>query len=371
MVGGGEGAFIGAVHRIAGAWTTATNWWRAHCQQCPESGAARRRLGLDPARSYADYRRWRGGSARPDGIEAVASSRRTTCTRRSPAPSWKPASTSSATSRWRSRWPKAQALAALAREARLLRRDHTYAAIRWCAMPAPWSRRARTGRGPPGAGGVRRRTGWPRPLEQECGQKQANNWRNDPARAARRRLGDIGTHAYHLADTIVSGMPPSSCCAELSPSCRARRWTTTCRCCCATPRRARHAVGQPGRDRLRKRLRCACTAAGPASVRAGKRRTSCGSRRRAVRPAPDARPRTTALLRRPPRACPSGHPEGYLEAFAQLYRDAAGAPAAASAWLSTADDGVAGLAFVEAALQSQRAGGVWTALPTPHRRAAS
>jgi predicted dehydrogenase len=68
---------------------------------------------------------------------------------------------------------------------------------------------------------------------------------------------------------------------------------------------------------------------------------------------------------------PSGHPEGYLEAFAQLYRDAAarihaviaGQPVPAeAAHLPTVDDGVAGMKFIDAVLESDRAGSRWTAL---------
>lgn len=63
-----------------------------------------------------------------------------------------------------------------------------------------------------------------------------------------------------------------------------------------------------------------------------------------------------------------GHPEGLTEAFANLYKDAAEAIAARLTGLSadplaldfpTAADGATGLAFVEAALASRRKGGAW------------
>lgn len=64
---------------------------------------------------------------------------------------------------------------------------------------------------------------------------------------------------------------------------------------------------------------------------------------------------------------PRGHPEGFLEAFANLYRDAAEAIAARLtgtapdplARFPTARDGVEGLEFIEAALRSRAAGGNW------------
>ncbi|MBN8892808.1 MAG: hypothetical protein BGP12_19260 [Rhodospirillales bacterium 70-18] len=63
-----------------------------------------------------------------------------------------------------------------------------------------------------------------------------------------------------------------------------------------------------------------------------------------------------------------GHPEGFLEAFANLYRDAAEAIAARLTGIPadplalgfpTAADGVEGLEFIEAALRSRAAGGGW------------
>ena len=68
---------------------------------------------------------------------------------------------------------------------------------------------------------------------------------------------------------------------------------------------------------------------------------------------------------------PSGHPEGYLEGFAQLYRDiatqlkarAAGqVPDAASLLVPTIREGVRGVAFVHAAVASHRRAGAWTSI---------
>jgi hypothetical protein len=67
---------------------------------------------------------------------------------------------------------------------------------------------------------------------------------------------------------------------------------------------------------------------------------------------------------------PAGHPEGYLEAFATLYTEIAtairaarsGAPMDPSVQFPTLDDGVEGLAFIEAALRSSSDGGRWVRL---------
>ena len=67
---------------------------------------------------------------------------------------------------------------------------------------------------------------------------------------------------------------------------------------------------------------------------------------------------------------PSGHPEGYLEAFATIYSEAARAINARKAGEAmdpaviypTVDDGVKGVAFVEACVASSRKNGGWVKL---------
>ena len=67
---------------------------------------------------------------------------------------------------------------------------------------------------------------------------------------------------------------------------------------------------------------------------------------------------------------PSGHPEGYLEAFATIYTEAAAAIRAArsgakldkAVTFPTVDDGVKGVAFIEACVKSSGKGGAWVKL---------
>jgi hypothetical protein len=69
---------------------------------------------------------------------------------------------------------------------------------------------------------------------------------------------------------------------------------------------------------------------------------------------------------------PRGHPEGYLEAFANLYTEAAVAiearrdgrtlPAGLLDY-PTVEDGAVGVAFVEAAIESSRRDGAWVDMP--------
>ena len=66
---------------------------------------------------------------------------------------------------------------------------------------------------------------------------------------------------------------------------------------------------------------------------------------------------------------PPGHPEGYLEGFANIYSDAAeliGArlegrePDPEALLVPTVEDGAVGMRFIEAAVESSANGGVWT-----------
>ena len=67
---------------------------------------------------------------------------------------------------------------------------------------------------------------------------------------------------------------------------------------------------------------------------------------------------------------PSGHPEGYLEGFATIYAEVArgiiaarsGAAPAPEVHFPTIDDGVKGVAFIEAAVRSSAAGARWVPL---------
>ena len=103
-----------------------------------------------------------------------------------------------------------------------------------------------------------------------------------PAPAA--ALGDIGTHAEHLA-RFISGLELAQVSADLTDlRRRAAGSTTTAMCCCAT-RTARAACSGRARSRPATRTRCACasTAARPGSRSRRSIPTSSGSRRWASR----------------------------------------------------------------------------------------
>ncbi|MBB5192140.1 putative dehydrogenase [Silvimonas terrae] len=74
MVGGGTGAFIGAVHRMAArlddCYTLVAGALSADADRARQSALS---LGLDPARSYTDFQQMATAeAAREDGIDVVA-----------------------------------------------------------------------------------------------------------------------------------------------------------------------------------------------------------------------------------------------------------------------------------------------------------
>jgi len=372
MVGGGQGAFIGGVHRMAarldGQWQLVAG---ALSSDPLRALASADELGLDSSRSYASWQEMaRREAARPDGIDADAIV--TPNHLHAPVATAfleagidvicdKPLATSLA---------DARALQALAqRRERLLCLTHTYS-----GYPMVRQARAMVEAGELGALRliqVEYAQDWLAEPIELTGQKQAS-WRCDPAQAGPAgALGDIGTHAYHLA-SFVSGLQADSVCAELSSLVPGRRLDDHVQAMLRYPQGVRgllwaSQVATGCENALRLRVygsraslefaqeepnELLITPLGGATQRLTRGRASSAEAQAATR-------------------IPAGHPEGYLEAFAQLYRDAAEhirarregrAVASASRWLTTAADGVTGLAFVDAVLASHRAGSVWTPL---------
>ena len=74
MVGGGQGAFIGAVHRLAARMDDQYELVAGALSSDPKRAlASAKELGLDPDRSYRTYEEMaKAEGKRPDGIEAVS-----------------------------------------------------------------------------------------------------------------------------------------------------------------------------------------------------------------------------------------------------------------------------------------------------------
>jgi predicted dehydrogenase len=208
------------------------------------------------------------------------------------------------------------------------------------------------------------------PIEQ-TGQKQAD-WRTDPARSgAGGATGDIGTHAFNLAN-FVTGLTLQELSADLQSFVPGRRvddnghilmrYTSGAR---GTLWCSQVASGQENGLRLRifgtkggieweqenpnylwvaplGQPKYRLTRGGPATGEAAARMTRI----------------------------PSGHPEGYLEGFANIYAEAARAIIAQREGIALDSavvfpglkEGLEGVAFVDACVRSSKRNGAWVSL---------
>jgi predicted dehydrogenase len=371
MVGGGQGAFIGAVHRIAARLDDHYELVAGALSGDPARAAASAAdVRIAPERSYTSYQEMaRAESARDDGIDVVAIV--TPNHLHAPVATAfleagihvicdKPLGMSLA---------EGQALAALARHHnKLFALTHTYT-----GYPMVRQARAMVEAGEIGElrlVQVEYSQDW---LAASIATGAVDNWKNDPLRAGPGgTLSDVGTHAYHLAQ-FVSGQKPSSLLAELSTFVPGRPLDDHVQAMLRYPNGARGtlwasqvATGCENTVRLRlfgSKAQLDFNQETPAELWF----TPQGGNPQRLTPG-----RVGSAAAAHATRVPAGHPEGYLEAFAQLYSDAARhiialdaglAVPLAALWLPTVDDGVDGMAFVEAVLASHQNGGVWIDVP--------
>lgn len=371
MVGGGEGAFIGAVHRhaarlddryelVAGALSSTR-------EAAQRSG---RMLGLDPERVYDSYQEMaQKEAARTDGIEAVsivtpnhlhAPVARAFLDAGIHVICDKPVTTNSG---------DARALQALAKERGLLFAvTHNYSAY-------PMVRHARQMVGEGALGQLRivqveYAQDWlAEPLEQG-GQKQAS-WRTDPAKSGGGAIGDIGSHAWQLADTIV-GAPLEALAAQLNSFVPGRAVDDDVQVMLRYANGARGMLWAsqvaPGHaNELRIRVFGSQGGIEWAQQQPDELRyTPLGEPTRILTRGSAAMNEAGRRVSR----IPAGHPEGYIDAFAALYSEIACHLLArrdgsdpGKAWFPTIDDGLRGVQFIETVQASSRAGGAWTPMP--------
>jgi predicted dehydrogenase len=206
------------------------------------------------------------------------------------------------------------------------------------------------------------------PLDQE-GQKQAA-WRTDPKQSgAGGSIGDIGVHAFNLA-AFISGLELDEVCADLRSYVPGRRLDDNANVLLRYKGGASGTLWSsqvaPG-NYNRLSIGVYGTKGGIEWVGEDNDNlfyTPFGEPTRCItRGGPGTLDVATRATRMPPR-----HPEGYIEGFANLYSNAAELiwamkdkrdPDAFATDLPTVEDGVRGLAFIEACVASSKAGGVW------------
>jgi predicted dehydrogenase len=364
MVGGGRGAFIGPVHRIAAELDGKIELVAGAFSQSPErSREAGSAFHIDPARAYPSYQAMIGAErSRDDGIDFVVITTpnhlhlpiaRAAFEAGIPVMSDKPATAT---------YDEVLELEALVKKSGLpYGLTHTYAGYQMV-------REARALIAAGALGGIRKVAveylqGWLSTPLETTGHKQAE-WRADPARSGHGgAIGDIGTHAFHLLE-YVSGLKVTAINATLRRVVPGRVLDDDCN---AFLKMSNGSAGS---------LACSQIAAGEINdvhLRIYGEKGSIDWRQM------DPNRLIVKWLDKPEEIyhaasgylsagvrsiarTPAGHPEGYLEAFAILYREFAdaliawkeGAPNPLPPTLPGIEAGVRGMRFIERAVESDK-----------------
>jgi predicted dehydrogenase len=371
MIGGGRGAFIGSVHRIAAAMDGRAELVAGAFSRDPvRSRASGADFFLDPARVYGSYAEMAASEAamppekRLDFVVIVTPNHE----HFGPARLFlqagfsvvcdKPATFDLAQARKLRaivrRTGKVFALThnytgnPMVKQARELVRDGTVGRIRKVVVEYP--------------------QGWLSDAVVLLGPKQAE-WRTDPKRSgAAGCMGDIGTHAENLA-RYITGLEIEELCADLTTFVRGRKLDDDGNVLVRYKGGAKgvlHAsqvcVGDENNLNIRvygARAALEWHQESPNELVVKYPNKPSQVWRRGNLYVGDEAKRFARI--------PPGHPEGYLEAFANVYREAflaiaavvQGRPVPRNLDFPTIDDGVEGMAFIEAVVRSSRLGARW------------
>jgi predicted dehydrogenase len=371
MVGGGPGSFIGAVHRRAAEFDGLAELVAGAFSSDPERSRAQgAAYHLDPRRVYASYEAMAEREAalpageRLDFVSIVAPNHvhypaaRAFVERGFDVVCDKPMTTTLA---------DAEALCHLVRARGVVfALTHNYAGY-------PMVKQARAMVQSGQLGTIRKVVaeypqGWLATLVEATGQKQAA-WRTDPAQAGAGGIGDIGSHAEHLA-RYVTGLELESLLADVAIVVPGRQLEDDANLL------VRYRGGARGI------LYCSQISVGEENgLRLRVYGTEAGLEWRQEEPnalyfRPAGEPeqvlrRGNAYLgpeARHATRLPAGHPEAFHEAFANVYANAMRTMLARRAGVEpdpldldfpTAEDGARGVHFIQTALASGRAGGAW------------
>ena len=369
MVGGGNDAFIGGVHRFASRlddrYELVAGALSSTPQKARASGAV---LGLDPARTYDDFKEMAIREAcLKGGIEAVAivtpnhvhySAAREFLKRGIHVICDKPLT---------STLPEARKLVKAAeRSSALFVLTHNYTGY-------PLIRQAREMIANGELGDIRvvnveYAQDW---LTQDDDSKQAA-WRTDPAQSGLGgATGDIGTHAFNLAG-FVTGLKLERLAADLQSFVSGRALDDNGHVMLRYAGGARGLLWcsqvAPGNENGL-RLRVYGEKGGLEWAQENPNQlwfTPFGEPKRLLtRGGAGTGPAAARMCRIPP-----GHPEGYLEGFANIYSEAAiaieahrtGAPVPPEVQFPTVQDGLEGVQFVDACVRSSKRDGAWVGL---------
>ncbi len=373
MVGGGQGAFIGAVHRLAARMDDHYEFMAgALSGDAAKSKASGEVLGLAPDRIYTDFKAMAKAEAkRADGIEAVSIV--------TPNHVHVPAAMAFIKAGIHVICDKPLALnlkEAKALEKLLARKKNVIFALTHNYAGYPMIRQAKAMVAAGELGDIRLAQGeypqdWLTTAIEKTGQKQAA-WRTDPKRSgAGGCVGDIGTHTYQLL-CDVSGLHAAELSADLTSFVKGRVLDDNAHIMLRYKGGAKGMIWAsqvaPGHENGLK-IRVYGTKGGLEWTQADPNYlwySPFGEQKRLItRGGAGSGAEAGRVTRVPP-----GHPEGYLEGFANIYTEVARAIKAARVGKKPDKDvsfpgiadGVEGMAFIEACVKSSTKNGKWTKL---------
>ncbi|MFB6273339.1 MAG: Gfo/Idh/MocA family protein [Salinibacter sp.] len=365
MVGGGPGAFIGEIHRAAAALDGEMELVAGAFSSDPDKSRRQgEALRLDPDRVYDTYEEMaRREAERPDGIDAVSivtpnflhyDVASTVLEEGFHVICDKPMTTT---------LEDAEALCRqVAAQEAVFVLTHNYA-----GYPLVKQARALVDQGR--LGDLRKivveySQGWLNRRLEDKGNKQAA-WRTDPAKAGAGALGDIGTHAEHLA-RYVTGLGLERMCADVGTVVEGRPVDDDVSILARYEGGVRgliHCSQISAGEENNLRLRVYGTEAGLDWSQEDPHRLTLLTDINGDTPQQVYSHGRASLADavQPFIRTPQGHPEGFIAAFANIYRCAAHAIAAREAgtepepWardVPTVQDGAIGVHFIETALES-------------------
>jgi predicted dehydrogenase len=368
MVGGGRDAFIGGVHRIASRIDDRFELVAGAFSSTPEkSRASAADLGIAPDRGYGSYTDMAKREARlKNGVEAVAivtpnhlhyPIAREFLKRGIHVICDKPLT---------STLPDARKLVKAAEASKaLFVLTHNYTGY-------PMARQARAMVAAGELGEIRLvQAEYPQDWLTEDEQNKQAQWRTDPAQSGAGCIGDIGVHAYNLA-SFMSGLDVAELSADMHTFVDGRRVDDNCHVMIRWKGGAKGMIWSsqvaPGNENALK-VRVYGTKGGLEWAQENPNQlwfTPFGQPKRLItRGGAGSGEGAGRVTRVPP-----GHPEGYLEGFANIYTEAAnaiaahrsGQPIAGDVLFPTIQDGFKGVAFIDACQRSTARNAAWVKL---------
>tara|TARA_B100001123_G_scaffold447664_1_gene605939 strand:+ start:268 stop:1407 length:1140 start_codon:yes stop_codon:yes gene_type:complete len=367
MIGGGQGAFIGAVHRIASRiddrYELIAGCLSSTADRALESA---KEIGIDPSRSYPDFKTMaEAESAREDGIDVVSI---VTPNHMHASPSIeflkkgihvicdKPLTASMS---------DAEALSDAVKNSNV----HFFLTHNYSGYPVVREMRRLVKEGIIGKIRVVKGMylqGWLAQKEEEKGLKQAE-WRTDPLRSgAAGGVGDIGSHTMHLIE-FISGHKLESVAADLSTFVEGRKLDDDASILIRMNDNVKGslwisqvAVGEENNFKISVYGEKGALHWAQENPNYAKLSLQGELDQIITRGGPIHKESSMATIRIPP-----GHPEGYLEGFAQIYSDAADVIQKTNKSsqlieiLPDVNDGLHIMKFINAAVESSNNNSKW------------